>query len=68
MLDIAGQVPWGINRLKKNFSKNSEFFSRIVFLKFDFKKLYRQPRAISEVYGRRHSKLFTNCHVSRDTL
>ena len=37
MLDIAGQVPWGINRLKKNLAKILNFFkncfSKIRFLK-----------------------------------
>ena len=50
--------------LKKNLFRSKIYLSKTFFNEFNSEKSLK----FNTVYGRRHSKLFTNCHVSRDTL
>ena len=53
-----------------NFGSRSkiDFKVKYIRLKDFFDEIKCKKFLILIVYGRRHSKLFTNCHVSWDTL
>ena len=66
-VDFKVKYLWSIDLFDRNKLQQSCIIYYI-YMEEDIKKNCKNSLIFSIVYGRRHSKLFTNCHVSKDTL